>query len=556
MIREKLANLIFPEITKTLSDLEKEYPPRTLKAGAEVTRFAPSPTGFLHTGSLFTAMVAKTCAVQSEGVFFVRLEDTDTKREVEGAGESLLKEMKLFDVFPHEGYMGNKEEGKYGPYKQSERADIYKTVIKQMIKDDMAYPCFCTSHDLNALRATQEANKVVPGYYGAYATCSFLSAEEAIKRVENGDPYVLRFRSKGNHDRKITFNDVIKGQIEIAENDQHIVILKSDGLPTYHFAHVVDDHFMRTTLVTRGEEWISSVPLHLELFNTLKFNTPRYAHLPVINKLDNGNKRKLSKRKDKEAAVTYFLDLGYPVKAILTYLMSIANSNFEEWWTGNKRADLSAFDFNLSKMSVDGALFDLEKVNYFAREYIAALTAQEVVDEYIDYLKYIDDKELLTRITNDRERFTKIMNIERETLKPRKDYSHYALVYDSINFFYADEFQKLIDDQTIEPFKEELSKETVEKLLNDFATKLIYSEGNEAWFNSLKEVALSNGFAQNNKEFKANPEGYKGVVADVAEVLRISVVGSRKSPNLYEVLLILGRDEVLRRLSIIKSLIQ
>lgn len=556
MIRDKLANLIFPEITKTLSDLEKEYPPRSLKAGAEVTRFAPSPTGFLHTGSLFTAMVAKTCAVQSEGVFFVRLEDTDTKREVEGAGESLLKEMKLFDVFPHEGYMGNKEEGKYGPYKQSERADIYKTVIKQMIKDDMAYPCFCTSHDLNALRATQEANKVVPGYYGAYATCSFLSAEEAIKRVENGDPYVLRFRSKGNHDRKITFNDVIKGQIEIAENDQHIVILKSDGLPTYHFAHVVDDHFMRTTLVTRGEEWISSVPLHLELFNTLKFNTPRYAHLPVINKLDNGNKRKLSKRKDKEAAVTYFLDLGYPVKAILTYLMSIANSNFEEWWTDNKRADLSVFDFNLSKMSVDGALFDLEKVNYFAREYIAALTAKEVVDEYIEYLKYIDDKELLTRITNDRERFTKIMNIERETLKPRKDYSHYALVYDSIKFFYADEFQKLIDDQTIEPFKEELSKETIEKLLNDFATKLIYSEGNEAWFNSLKEVALSNGFAQNNKEFKANPEGYKGVVADVAEVLRISVVGSRKSPNLYEVLLILGRDEVLRRLSIIKSLIK
>lgn len=556
MIRDKLANLIFPEITKTLSDLEKEYPPRSLKAGAEVTRFAPSPTGFLHTGSLFTAMVAKTCAVQSEGVFFVRLEDTDTKREVEGAGESLLKEMKLLNVFPHEGYMGNREEGKYGPYKQSERADIYKTVIKQMIKDDMAYPCFCTSHDLNALRATQEANKVVPGYYGAYATCSFLSAEEAIKRVENGDPYVLRFRSKGNHDRKITFNDVIKGQIEIAENDQHIVILKSDGLPTYHFAHVVDDHFMRTTLVTRGEEWISSVPLHLELFNTLKFNTPRYAHLPVINKLDNGNKRKLSKRKDKEAAVTYFLDLGYPVKAILTYLMSIANSNFEEWWTDNKRADLSAFDFNLSKMSVDGALFDLEKVNYFAREYIAALTAKEVVDEYIEYLKYIDDKELLTRITNDRERFTKIMNIERETLKPRKDYSHYALVYDSIKFFYADEFHKLIDDQTIEPFKEELSKETIEKLLNDFATKLIYSEGNEAWFNSLKEVALSNGFAQNNKEFKANPEGYKGVVADVAEVLRISVVGSRKSPNLYEVLLILGRDEVLRRLSIIKSLIK
>ncbi len=551
IMREKLANLIFPEINKTIKDLEKEYPKRKLIEGAEVTRFAPSPTGFLHTGSLFTALVAKTVANQSKGIFFVRLEDTDTKREIAGAGETLLKEMNLFDVFPDEGYMGEKEEGVYGPYKQSERAAIYKTVIKEMIKDDLAYPCFCTNHDLSALRATQEANKVVPGYYGAYARCSFLSAEEAINRINNGENYVLRFRSKGNHENKISFNDVIKGTIEIAENDQHIVILKSDGLPTYHFAHLCDDHFMHTTLVTRGEEWISSVPLHLELFKALKFNTPRYAHLPVINKLDNGNKRKLSKRKDPEAAVTYFLNLGYPIKAILTYLMSIANSNFEEWWAENKKAPLSDFNFNLSRMSVDGALFDLEKVNFFAREYIASLTALEVSKEYIDYLKFIGDKALLKRIENDYERFTKIMNIERESIKPRKDYSHYAMVYDTIKFFYNDEFEKIINEDKIEPFNETLNKETIIALLIALQTDLKYGEGNEVWFNSLKEIATKNGFALNNKQFKSDPASFKGVVADVAEVLRISVVGAKKSPNLYEVLTILGKEEVNRRLNII-----
>lgn len=547
-MREKLANLIFPEINKKIVDLEKEYPNRALKPGAEVTRFAPSPTGFLHTGSLFTALVAKTVAIQSEGVFFVRLEDTDTKREISGAGESLLTEMKEFNVFPNEGYMGIKEEGNYGPYKQSERAEIYKTVIKEMIKKDLAYPCFCTNHDLSALRATQEASKVVPGYYGAYATCSFLSEEEAIKRINNGEPYVMRFRSRGNHENKISFHDVIKGTIEIAENDQHIVILKSDGLPTYHFAHLCDDHFMRTTLVTRGEEWISSVPLHLELFKALNFNTPRYAHLPVINKLDDGNKRKLSKRKDPEAAVTYFLNLGYPVQAILTYLMSIANSNFEEWWAENKKAPLSEFNFNLARMSVDGALFDLEKVNFFAREYIASLSAEEVSKEYLAYLKYIKNDTLLKRIESDFPRFTKIMNIERETLKPRKDYSHYAMVYDSIKFFYNDEYNALIANNEIQPFNESLNKETLLSVLNDLKVSLVYGEGNEVWFNSLKSVATKNGFALNNKEYKSNPQAFKGVVADVAEMLRISVVGSKKSPNLYEVLSILGQTEVNRRL--------
>lgn len=551
MNNEKLANLIFPEITGTLPDLEKKYPLRTLETGAEVTRFAPSPTGFLHTGSLFTAMIAKTCAEQTKGVFFLRLEDTDTKREIEGAGETLLKEMKLFDVFPHEGYLGTHEEGAYGPYKQSERAPLYKTVIKQMIKDNLAYPCFCTNHDLSLLRATQEGNKVVPGYYGPYATCSFLSSEEAITKIENGDPYVMRFRSSGNHETKIKFQDLIKGEIEIAENDQHIVILKSDGLPTYHFAHVCDDHFMRTTLVTRGEEWISSVPLHIQLFEALKFRTPRYAHLPVINKLDNGNKRKLSKRKDPEAAVTYFLNLGYPVKAILTYLMSIANSNFEEWWTNNKTKPLAAFPFNLGKMSVDGALFDLEKVNFFAREYIASLRAPEVVDEYLAFAKARDNQPLVKRIEDNLALFTAILNIERESPKPRKDYYQYDMVYDSIKFFFADEFNEMINNKLIEPFNPQITQADIVQILNDFKHSLTYNSGNELWFESVKQIALRHQFAASSKDYKLNPTLYKGTVADVAELLRISVVGSRKSPNLYEILTILGQTEINRRIDLV-----
>lgn len=553
MSREKLANIIFPEITETIADLEKKYPHRNLKAGAEVTRFAPSPTGFLHTGSLFAALVSRTVAHQNGGVFFVRLEDTDTKREIEGAGENLLKEMQLFKVFPDEGYLGDKEVGKYGPYKQSERANIYKTVIKQMIKDDLAYPCFCTTEDLAFLRATQEASKVVSGYYGHYATCSKLTAAEAIAKIEAGIPYVIRFRSRGNHDNRVTFNDEVKGPIEIAENDQHIVILKSDGLPTYHFAHVCDDHFMRTTIVSRGEEWISSVPLHLEMFAAVKFNTPRYAHLPTIDKLDDGNKRKLSKRRDPEAAVTYFLELGYPVQAILTYLMSIANSNFEEWWTENRQAPLSAFPFSFSKMSVDGALFDIEKVNFFAREYIASLTAKEVVDEYLEFAKYNKNEQLVRRIKDNYELFLQIMNIEREGEKPRKDYSYYAMVYPSIRFFFNDEFSVMHDEFDVNEFKESLTKETLIALLESFKTELTYGEGNNVWFDSLKNIAEKHGFATNNKAYRTNPELYKGNVADAAEALRLAIVLNKKSLNLYEVLSILGKNEIEKRLTAMQN---
>ena len=378
---EDLANLIFPEVTQTLEDWDKIYPNRNLKEGAEVTRFAPSPTGFLHTGSLFTALVAQKVANQSNGVFYTRLEDTDTKREVEGSGKELLDQLAIFNVIPNEGYFGDYEKGQYGPYQQSQRADIYKIVIKELLKKGRAYPCFCSHEDLDALRKVQEATHVVPGYYGQYAKCRFLSLEEQIQRIKNGEKFVIRFKSMGDHNLKIEVNDLVRGQLFLSQNDQDIVIYKSDGLPTYHFAHLVDDHYMHTTIVSRGEEWLPSLTIHLELLETMGWKAPKYAHLPVIMKLDNGNKRKLSKRKDNEAAIAYFLKDGYPVQAIKEYLYTIANSNFEEWHAENPTLDQNDFHFTFEKMSLDGALFDIEKLQNISKEVIATYSAEKMLYE-------------------------------------------------------------------------------------------------------------------------------------------------------------------------------
>ena len=369
MTNQELANLIFPDVVDTIEDLEKRYPLRDLPAGAEVTRFAPSPTGFLHTGSLFTSLICRKVATQSGGVFYVRLEDTDTKREIQGSGEQLLSQLKIFNITPDEGYLGSHEEGNYGPYIQSKRADIYRVAIKYLLGIGRAYPCFCYPEELEQIRKEQEKNKQNPGYYGEYARCRFLDNDERARRIKEGQPFVIRFKSNGNHLNKIQVNDLVHGDFEIAQNDQDIVIYKSDGLPTYHFAHCVDDHFMRTTTVIRGEEWISSLPIHVELFEAMGWKTPRYAHLPVIMKLDEkGNKRKLSKRLDSEAAVSYFLEDGYPPEALIMYLMTIANSNFEEWIFANKFEGMENFEFSFSKMSLEGALFDIGKLNFFARE--------------------------------------------------------------------------------------------------------------------------------------------------------------------------------------------
>ncbi len=549
----QLAELIFPDVKETIADLDKRYAPRTLKEGSEVTRFAPSPTGFLHTGSLFTAMIAHKFAQQTGGVYFFRLEDTDQKREIAGTGLDLVNQLKRFDIVANEGYFGDHEEGDYAPYVQSKRAEIYKVVIKELIKKGRAYPCFCTKEDLDELRQVQEANKVIPGYYGQYARCRHLTIEEAMELIKSGKPYVIRFKSKGNHLNHIKAHDEIRGDMDLTENDQDIVILKSDGLPTYHFAHLVDDHYMGTTLVTRGEEWISSLPIHLELFEAMGWKAPKYAHLPVImvTDKDTGNKRKLSKRKDPEAAVSFFLQEGYPKMGIIKYLMTIANSDFEAWMMANPKGDIKDFKLTFEKFSLDGALFDMPKLANISKEVLSLMTKDEFTDEAYAWAKDYSP-ELKDFIDRDREKFADIINIEREQAKPRKDYEKFSNVANKIAFFYNDKFDPLVSNMAL-PFNEFISKDIIKEFLSDFANNFDLKEDESTWFASMKVLGSKHGFADDRKVYKANPSNYNGWYADAISLIRIAVCASTQSPKLYDVLKILGKDEVMRRISLVTS---
>ena len=551
---EQLANLIFPDIKETIEDLEKRYPNRELKDGAEVTRFAPSPTGFLHTGSLFTSLICKKVATQTGGVFYVRLEDTDTKREIQGSGEQLISQLKIFGVTPDEGYFGSEEKGNYGPYVQSKRADIYRVAIKYLIEQGRAYPCFCSPSGLEEIRKEQESKKQNPGYYGEFAKCRFLTNEERAAKIQAGEPYVIRFRSNGDHNNKIKVTDLVHGDFEIAQNDQDIVIYKSDGLPTYHFAHCVDDHFMRTTTVIRGEEWISSLPIHVELFEAMGWKAPNYAHLPVIMKLDEkGNKRKLSKRLDSEAAVSYFLEDGYPAEALIMYLMTIANSNFEEWIFAHKFEGMEEFEFSFNKMSLEGALFDMGKLNFFAREILGKKNREEMRDMAFEYAKKYKP-ELRELIERDPEMFADILYIEKDKENPRKDYEKFGDLVERIGFFYKEKYDAIVSQPL--PFNEKFNKETIREVLTALKEGLSLEQDEQSWFANMKEIGGQHGFAANNKEFKANPEAFKGTIGDVAELLRISLTGRKNSPNLYYVMRILGKKECDRRIDKVVSLLK
>ncbi len=548
MVTDKeLAELIFPEVTETIEDLEKRYPLRNLPEGAEVTRFAPSPTGFLHTGSLFTSMICHKVANQTNGVFYVRLEDTDTKREIQGSGEELLKQLKLFNIVPSEGYLGDHESGNYGPYIQSQRAEIYKVVIKYLLENGQAYPCFCSPEELEEIRKEQEQVKDNPGYYGKYARCRYLSNDERKARILRGDPYVIRFKSSGNHLNKVQVTDLVHGDFEIAENDLDIVIFKSDGLPTYHFAHVCDDHFMRTTTVIRGEEWIASLPIHVELFKALGWKAPKYAHLPVIMKIgENGNKRKLSKRLDNEAAVSYFLKDGYPSEALIMYLMTIANSNFEEWIFEHKFEHMEDFVFSFDKMSLEGALFDMGKLCFFSREILGKKTKEEMLSLALDYSKQYDER-LYNLINRDQNYFKQIINIEREKENPRKDYEKFGGMFDIISFFYSDLYDQYVKDNGL-IYNEKYDIATIKEVLEGLL-QLNINLDEQGWFSNMKEIGESLGFSSDRKAYKANPENYKGMIGDVAEILRITLTTKRNSPNLYYVMQILGLEECHRRIN-------
>ena len=539
--QKKLAELLFPDITETPADIEARFPERNLKEGARVTRLAPSPTGFLHFGNLFTGTVAYRTAKVTDGVFFVRVEDTDQKRKVEGAIEVMLDGLKAFDVVADEGVVGeNEEKGNYGPYYQSQRKPIYHVFAKSLVEQDLAYPCFCSAEDLDEIRAAQE-NEPNKGYWGKYAKCRTLSFDEIEANIKEGKTWTLRLKSPGDLTKKCYFDDMIKGKIEMPENVQDVVLLKSDGIPTYHFAHAVDDHIMRTTHVIRGDEWMSSCPIHLQLFKCLGFKLPKFAHVSPIMKEENGNKRKLSKRKDPEAAVTFYVEQGYPKESVNEYIMTLMNSNFEDWRKTNKEAPLEAFPFNLKKMSVSGALFDMVKLNDISKNVISLMPAKKVYDYTAAWAKEYD-KEFYELLTRDEGYSVNILNIDREGPKPRKDIACFSEVKDYVSYFFNE-----IADLKME-LPENITSDMAKEILELYIEEYDASRDKDGWFGHIKEMCEKLGYTPNVKEYKKNPDAYKGHVGDVSTVIRLAVTGRKNTPDLYAIMQILGETEVKSRL--------
>ena len=537
-----LANLIFPD-AKDIEYYENKYPERDLPEGAVVSRFAPSPTGFVHIGGIYQSLIAKKLTTQTSGVFFLRIEDTDQKREVENAVTGIVNALKDYDIECDEGMISDTEsKGNYGPYKQSERKEIYQAYAKYLIAQGKAYPCFCTPEDVEAIRNKQEAAKIRPGYYGVWAKCRTIPVEEAMKRIENGEEYIIRFKSPGREDRKIKHKDAIKGNVEFPENDQDIVIIKADGLPTYHFAHAIDDHLMRTTLVIRGDEWLSSVPLHLQLFRELGFRAPKYAHIAPVMKNDNGNKRKLSKRKDAEAAVSYYTELGIPKEAVKEYLLNIANSSFENWRRANKEKSIDEFELQLNKMSVSGALFDMVKLLDVSKIVISGFTAEQVYEEALNWAKKFDNE--LVKLLENKEYSLKVLGIERENKKPRKDIAKWSDVKNEIEYMYDEEFNEKEQNYEWQVIND---KEKIAEILTEYLK--VYSEEHDKqeWFDTIKTLAGKLGYASEVKEYKANPDAYPGHVGDVSTVLRIALTGRTNTPDMYEIMKIIGKERMEKR---------
>ena len=543
---KELADLIFPNV-KEISYYEEKYPERNLKEGAIVTRFAPSPTGFVHIGGLYQTLIASKLASQTDGVCFLRIEDTDQKREVENGINGIINAMNDFGIITDEGMISETDEkGNYGPYKQSLRKEIYQAYAKYLIEQGKAYPCFCTPEDVEAIRAKQETAKIRPGYYGVWAKCRNNTVEEMAEKIKKGENYIIRFKSPGREDKKIKHHDLIKGNVDFPENDQDIVIIKADGLPTYHFAHAIDDHLMRTTHVIRGDEWLSSVPLHLQLFHELGFKAPKYAHIAPIMKNDGGNKRKLSKRKDPEAAVSYYEEEGIPEDAVKEYLLNIANSNFENWRRANPDKDMAEFELNLNKMSVSGALFDMVKLLDVGKTVISRMSSEKVYEEAMNWAKRHNEE--LEKMLENKEYSLKVFGIERGNKKPRKDISKWSEVKENIEYMYDDKFFAKKQEYPYQVINE---KEDINKILKLYIEKYYDdSDDKQTWFDKIKELAGEMGFAKEVKEFRANPDMYKAHVGDVSTVLRVALTGRTNTPDMYEIMQILGKDRITKRFEV------
>lgn len=543
---EDLIKLIFGENLPSRENIFNKYKIRNLKNGQKVTRFAPSPTGFIHIGNLYSALVNERVAHISDGIFFLRIEDTDEKREIEGAVNKIINALEYFDIKYDEGTDGINEIGNYAPYKQSDRKEIYKVFIKDLMERGMAYPCFCTEEELeNIIKQQKAQNCSRLGYYSNWAKYRNLPIEESIKKIKNGEEYVIRFRSNGNFNKNIVVNDIIRGNTEFPENELDIVIMKKNGLPTYHFAHVVDDFLMGTTTVIRGDEWLPSLPLHIQLFQAMKWKAPKYAHISPLLKIENGAKRKLSKRKDPEANIEYFDQLGYPKESVIEYLLNLANSSFEGWRKQNPEKSYSEFPFDIKKMNVSGALFDFIKLDSVSREVISKMNKQEVYNNVLNWSKKYD-KQLESMLSNNKERCLEIFGIEREnTKKVRKDIAKWSDTKQEILYFFE------LDEKEIRKKLEYIDLEEVRKISRNFSDIYDIKDEHDLWFEKLKRIARNLGYADNIKDYKENPGLYKGNISDVAKVLRILVTGREQSPDLCIIMKILGSDETKRRLILI-----
>ncbi|MDD4066452.1 MAG: glutamate--tRNA ligase [Clostridia bacterium] len=538
---KELADLTLPNIDKDISYYEELYKPRDLKEGEVVVRFAPSPTGFIHLGSLYISCINKLFRETKGGVFYLRIEDTDKKREVENGISEIVNSLAQYGIVFDEGMVNEFDEvGNYGPYVQSKRKDIYQAYVKYLIAEGKAYPCFCTEDDLNSLREEQEKLKVRTGYYRSFAKCRNLTVDQMIEKIKNGEKYIIRLRSMGDYNKKIQYKDGIKGEIEFPENDQDIVILKSDGLPTYHFAHVVDDHLMRTTHVIRGDEWISSVPLHIQLFTMLGFKVPKYIHVAPIMKEEDGAKRKLSKRKDPEAAVSYYTQEGIPVISVKEYLYNLMNSNFEQWRRSNQDKDLSEFEFNINKMSPSGALFDHIKLLDVSKNAIARMTAQEVYDLGLQWAK-IYDVELATLMEKYKDYTINLLDIERTGKKIRKDISKWSDLRDVLEYMYDEIFLAKEYEYVYQTIND---KNEITNILNEYIKVYDVNDDKDIWFNKIKDISEKLGYAREVKDYKEHPEKFKGHVGDVSMVIRVAITTRQMTPDLYELLKALGKERI------------
>ena len=537
---QTLAQLLFPNVTTTPEELEEKFPLRNAPEGAVITRMAPSPTGFVHLGNLVQGLTSERMAHQSGGVLFLRVEDTDAKREVPGAVEVLIDTLKHYGIQFDEGATHDGDSGLYGPYRQRQRADIYHVYAKKLVSEGQAYPCFCTEEELSAMREKQEANKETTGYYGEYAMWRDRSMEDIQTQLDAGNPWVLRFKSMGSIENQFKFDDLVKGKLTITENNVDHVLLKSDGIPTYHFAHAVDDHLMRTTHVVRGDEWLPTLPFHIQLFKALGFKLPKYVHIGPLMKMDGTSKRKLSKRKDPELALTFYKAEGFPVKAVYEYIMTILNSNFEDWRRANPDASTDDFKFSPKKLNPAGSLFDYAKLVDVSKNVISKMGAEEVYELLLEWAKEFD-ADFADKLAADKDYAVKILSIGRGGKKPRKDLAVWKDAKPYMDLFYDEYMQAPV-------FPENFDKATIKTVLEKFLAAYDPADDSAVWFEKVKSITTEIGFTTDMKAYKADPTAFPGTVADVSNFIRLAVTGKTNAPDLHSVMQILGAQRSEQRI--------